>query len=211
MAKASFARHGHDEIELEEFEQWATLGLMEAMERFDPALGSCFRTFATRRIHGSITDGIERTTETRQQVAACQRLEALRFEMRDQHQPSASTEAARFNRQVLHYVGESGLAVALAWLFEDSGMVDTGRRIEAIPFYRSLELKRFQHSIRQSVDALPVQERAVIRGHYLLDLPFEQVATQLNLTRGRISQIHRRALLHLRGSLRDLDVADGVI
>jgi hypothetical protein len=59
----------HDEIELGDYLQYARIGLLEALDRFDPAVGVMFRTFAARRMHVAILDGIERLTEKQQQIA----------------------------------------------------------------------------------------------------------------------------------------------
>jgi RNA polymerase sigma factor FliA len=206
VAAAYFGRQ--DDIEREEFVQFAVLGMVEAMERFEPSLGVGFRKFASLRMHGAITDGIESVTERQQQAAAVQRLMARRREAPGE--ADSPTEAERTNLQVAQYASDWGLAVALAWLFEGSGLVHTGDRAEAFPFYRHAELKQIRQRIHDVVDALPEQERTVIQAHYLNDQPFEQVATRLRLSRGRISQIHRRALQHLRASLRDMDVGDAL-
>ena len=82
-------------------------------------------------------------------------------------------------------------------------MVDGAAQAVSQPFYRSAELRQLRERLVQAVEGLPAQERAVIRGHYLQEVPFEQIAASLQLTRGRISQVHRRALLRLRSLLAD--------
>jgi RNA polymerase sigma factor for flagellar operon FliA len=53
------------------------------------------------------------------------------------------------------------------------------------------------------VDSLPPQDRMVLRSHYLQELPFDEIAAMLQLTKGRISQIHKQALQRLRVLMRD--------
>jgi RNA polymerase sigma factor for flagellar operon FliA len=48
----------------------------------------------------------------------------------------------------------------------------------------------------------------VIELHYLQHLPFEDVASRMSLTRGRISQIHKEALQNLRVLLTKTDAID---
>lgn len=78
VAASYYAKRLHDEIEFGDYLQLASLGLIEAVGRFDPEYGVQFRTFAARRMHGSILDGIEHLTEKQQQIAAKQRLDAQR-------------------------------------------------------------------------------------------------------------------------------------
>jgi RNA polymerase sigma factor for flagellar operon FliA len=46
--------------ELDELLQWGAIGMLEAMNRFDPSLGISFQAFAARRIRGAMIDGLRR-------------------------------------------------------------------------------------------------------------------------------------------------------
>ncbi|WP_298215969.1 sigma-70 family RNA polymerase sigma factor [Acidocella sp.] len=46
--------------DLDEMLQWGAIGMMEAAQRFDPALGVSFQGFAARRIKGAMIDGLRR-------------------------------------------------------------------------------------------------------------------------------------------------------
>lgn len=204
VAATYYARRYHDEIEFKEYLQCASLGLLEALERYDPARGVQFRTFAARRMHGAILDGVERLTEKQQQIAARQRLRAERAqEVKAQALAAAGTSAPRSAEQLLKVVAEAGIGLALCWLLEGTGLVEDPQAATSQPFYRSAELRQLRERLLHAVEALPPQERTVVRCHYLQDMPFEQVAQMLQLTRGRISQIHKQALLHLRAAVAD--------
>lgn len=202
VAATYFGRRFHDEIEFGDYLQYASIGLLEAFERFDPDRGAQFRTFAARRMHGAILNGIERLTEKQQQISARRRLRAERTEaIRQLAEERAQDGATSDAEKLVRYVAEAGIGLALAWMLEGTAMVDNPQRAETLPFYRSAELRQFREQLLRVVDELPAQERAVVRSHYLQDMPFERVAAMLNLTKGRISQIHRQALLRLRESL----------
>jgi RNA polymerase sigma factor for flagellar operon FliA len=204
VAGAYYARRFHDEIEYADYLQYASVGLLEALDRFDPARGVQFRTFAARRMHGAILNGLERFTEKQQQIAARQRLRADRMaDVKALAGEGSGTEAGtpQTADQLLAFVSEAGIGLALCWLLEGSGMVDAGAASVSQPFYRSAEMRQLRQRLVLAIEGLPAQERTVIRRHYLQEVPFEQIATDLQLTRGRISQVHRRALLRLRGVL----------
>ena len=206
VAATYYARRFHDEIEFADYLQYASIGLLEALERFDPARGVQFRTFAARRMHGAILNGLERFTEKQQQIAARQRLRAERMQDVKALAGEGSGGGAlppQDAQQLLAFVSEAGIGLALCWLLEGSGMVDGSAEAVSQPFYRSAELRQLRERLVQAVEGLPAQERAVIRRHYLQEVPFEQIAASLQLTRGRISQVHRRALLRLRSLLAD--------
>jgi RNA polymerase sigma factor for flagellar operon FliA len=205
VAATYYARRFHDEIEFGDYLQYASVGLLEAMERYDPERGVQFRTFAARRMHGAILNGIERLTEKQQQIAAMQRLRAQRL---DAAKGLASGPAGPAPEQLLKYVAEVGLGLALAWMLEGTAMVDAGEGAESRPFYHRAELQELRQRLLQVVDALPAQERTVVRCHYLQEMPFDHIAAMLQLSKGRISQLHRQALLHLRLAIAPHDPMD---
>jgi RNA polymerase sigma factor for flagellar operon FliA len=77
-----------------------------------------------------------------------------------------------------------------------------------MPVYRGLELKQLQQRVRAMVHDLSDQERLVIHRHYLLGISFEEIAEALELSKGRIAQIHRKALRSLRDALREQKTSD---
>jgi RNA polymerase sigma factor for flagellar operon FliA len=215
VAASYYAKRVHNEIEFGDYLQLASLGLIESVGRFNPAVGVQFKTFAARRMHGAILDGLERLTEKQQQVAARQRLEAQRRsaikEAAACGQGSGAEQfPARSADQVLKYVAEAGLAFALEWVLDGTGMFDGGEKSQALPFYRGVELAQLRQRIVDLVNSLPPQERKVIHSHYFQESSFEEIADNMHLTRGRISQIYRKALTHLKealGAQHDCDVS----
>ncbi len=185
--------------------QYASLGLLEALDRYDPARGVQFRTFAARRMHGAILNGLERLTEKQQQIAARQRLRAER--MQDvkalAQQAGAAAAPAQQPEQLMRFVSDVGIGLALCWMLDGTAMIENEEAATAIPFYQDHALRQARERLLRAVDALAPQERTVIRNHYLQEMPFDEIAASLQLTKGRISQIHRQALLHLRSAVRD--------
>jgi RNA polymerase sigma factor FliA len=209
VAAAYYARRYSDDIEFGDYLQYASVGVLEAMDRYDPQRGVQFRTFAARRMHGAILNGLERLTEKQQQIAARQRLRAERLQdVRD----AAAGEGAgpgQSPEQLMRFVAEVGIGLAVCWMLEGTAMVEDAAGATSVPFYQSAQLRQMRERLVQAVDRLPPQQRTVIRHHYLQEVPFERIAADLQLTKGRISQIHKQALLHLRrllGAPSDWDV-----
>ena len=201
LAATYYAKRFHDEIEFAEYSQFAYVGLLEAIERFDPAFGVQFKTFAARRMHGAILDGVEKLTEKQQQIAAVRRLRAQRKDSL-LAEDGETAPVSRTPEQVLKFVSEIGLGLAISWLLDGTGMVDSGERSETLPFYQSVELRQLRERLVQLVRALPAAQSRVISAHYLQEMPFEEIAQSMGLSKGRISQIHKQALTALRAALR---------
>lgn len=203
VAAAYYSRRYHDEIEFGDYLQLASLGMIEALDRYDPHRGVQFRTFAARRMHGSILNGLERFTEKQQQIAARQRLRQERVQdVKSMAGVDGSAAAPQDAEQLLRFVSEVGIGLALCWMLEGTGMVESAdSHLE--PFYRNVALRQLTERLVHAIDELPPQEKAVVRGHYLQEQPFDHIAEAMHLTKGRISQIHKQALQHLRFLVRD--------
>jgi RNA polymerase sigma factor for flagellar operon FliA len=203
VAASYYSRRFHDEIEFGDYLQYASVGLLEAMDRYDPARGVQFRTFAARRMHGAILNGLERLTEKQQQIAARQRLRADRMQdLKSLAQDAAGTPPQQ-PEQLMRFVSDVGIGLALCWMLDGTAMIENTEAATAIPFYQDHALRQARERLLRAVDALAPQERTVVRNHYLQEMPFDEIAASLRLTKGRISQIHKQALLHLRTAVRD--------
>jgi RNA polymerase sigma factor for flagellar operon FliA len=203
VAASYYSRRFHDEIEFGDYLQYASLGLLEALERYDPARGVQFRTFAARRMHGAILNGLERLTEKQQQIAARQRLRAERMQDVKALAHEAGATPGQQPEQLMRFVSDVGIGLALCWMLDGTAMIENEEAATAIPFYQDHALRQARERLLRAVDSLAPQERTVIRNHYLQEMPFDEIAASLQLTKGRISQIHKQALLHLRAAVRD--------
>ncbi|MCJ0764532.1 sigma-70 family RNA polymerase sigma factor [Variovorax terrae] len=220
VAATYYAKRLHDEIEFAEYYQLASMGMLEALDRFDPSVGVQFKTFAARRMHGAILNGLEKLTEKQQQIAARKRLQTERRESVKLPQAiegesegigGRGKPGGRAPEQLLRYVADVGLGLALSWMLEGTSMIEAPETSEAIPFYRSAEVKQLRQRIASLIEGLPQQQRTVIRYHYQQEIPFEEIASMLGLTRGRIAQIHKQALMQLREALQEKPIADVVL
>lgn len=217
VAATYYARRNHDEIEFAEYHQLASMALVESIDRYDPGKGAQFRTFAARRMHGAILDGLERLTEKQQQIAVGQRLRQERLQSIKEHSAATSVSATSpggkaHADELFRYLAEVGIGIALGCLLDGTGMVAADEATGQLPdgVYQRLEIKQLQARIHDMIRNLPPQEQAVITSHYLHEHGFEDIARRMRVTKGRVSQIHRAALQSLRSRLqagKPVDVA----
>ena len=207
MAGKLYGGRTHNDIEFDDYLQLATIGLIESIDRFDPWRDVQFKTYATVRIRGAILNGLERLTEKQQQIACRQRL-------RQERAASLSTDTLPDDLDSLFgLLAEVGVGLALGILLEGSGMIDEAPHVglrEQPSYFAHIELQQLREQVRSLVDMLPGQERMVIRLHYVQEMPFADIALELGVSRGRIAQIHRKALGSLRthcNASRSCDVA----
>ena len=194
IAGRLYVRRPCDGFEFDEYLQMARVGLLEAVDRFDPARGARFITYASRRMIGSILTGVERLSEVQQQVAFRKRLESERMESLKEPDTGDTSEPDALFRQL----AELGVGLALCYLLDDTGMVMEPDRVDGRGHYEAVELRQMQRRLHALVDRLPDKEQYVLRHHYMQDVPFQDIASRLGVTKGRVSQIHRSAIDSLR-------------
>jgi len=160
-AKVYSGRH-HDEFEFGEYVQYATVGLLESVSRFDPARGVKFKTFAGRRIIGSILNGLEHLSEKQQQISFRKRLASERLESIRGRQPDGSNPDELFS-----YLAQVAVGLALGYILEDSGMYQRRNGSYMNNGYEAIETEQLQERMRNLVEKLPERERRVIKYHYM--------------------------------------------
>jgi RNA polymerase sigma factor for flagellar operon FliA len=198
IAASLFARRVADDAEFADYMQYATLGLIEAVDSYDWRRGVRFNTFATYRIQGAIRNSMVSFSERREQLGLAYRLKRERIDSIKQAEEATPARPAR-RGAVVREMADVAVIWALSYLLEGSGMLaPRGDAHYTEQFYDGLEMRQIKQRLVGLVDALPDQERRVIKYHYFQNLEFTEIARIFGVSKGRISQIHKRALLLLR-------------
>lgn len=168
-----------------------SLGLLQAVERFDPERGHRFSTFALRRIHGAMLDELRRlapasrsASQTRRRMAAARD----RLEGRLGRPARAAEVALELGVEARRY---------LAW------ERDAHRTIAALPAdipAPEPEEAEAPAWLVEALGQLPPRERMVISLSYGEELKGSAIAEVLGVTESRVSQLRTRALASLRNA-----------
>jgi RNA polymerase sigma factor for flagellar operon FliA len=172
--------------------QNALIGLLEAMNRFDPKRGVSFQTYARHRVRGAVFNGVRTLRESLAQGArSYDQMEAAldRMETFNDGDTTDPLEA---------FVGTT-VGLGLGFLLEASSVPSQAQGSDA---YAELERDELSTAIAEAMERLPEREQMILTMHYYHHVPFVEISAQLGVTKGRISQLHKRALDHLRTCLR---------
>ncbi len=199
LAAKMFGARTHMQVEFDDYLQFARTGLLEALDRFDASRGFKFETYAARRINGAILSGMENYSEVHEQVAMRKRVVESRLASLQEPQRAVETPDALFG-----YLAELAIGLAVGFALDDAGMYRASD--EDLPYrdntYAGVELRQLRERLASLVAQLPDKQRRVISYHYLQQLPFDEIAGLLQVSKGRIAQLHKEALLKLRQALR---------
>ena len=190
IAASMYATRFRDSVEFEEFYQLGIVGLMESIDRYDPDKGASFETFASYRIRGSILNGLEKMSEVRSQGAHSQRLRKERLALL-----SASLEGGG---DLFDEMAELTLGLAIGFMLEDTGLISGSNDDAGDEAYQSSHLAQLGELLTGAIEQLPERESQIVRYHYLQGVRFDLIADMLGVSKGRVSQLHKRALQRLR-------------
>ena len=194
FAAKLYGRRFSDDVAFEDYLQFASVGLIESVDRYDPALGAGFKTFAAHRIQGAILSGVDGLTEKLRQ------LEVRRSIKRERLASLGARDGAEVD--AFGRLASMAVGLALGFMLEDVGMYQAEGGSYGDNSYAEVESRQTRDRLLKAVQALPEREAQIIRHHYLQQIPFDQIAESLTLTKGRISQLHRRALTSLQLALK---------
>jgi RNA polymerase sigma factor for flagellar operon FliA len=190
----------------EDLEGYGTVGLIEALDRYDPTQGVRFETFAWYRIRGAIFDHLRSLDLARR----ADRQLARQIERAHEQlvaalgrEPSLEELAGAVGlpEEVLHL--ELGrLHDLMVASFEDLLHRALAGRTE-IPSPDAgpeevLERTELLETLRAGLAALPARERLVLGLFYYEGLTLAEIGSLLDLTESRVCQIQSAALLRLR-------------
>ena len=190
-----------------------TLGLIGALESFDPGRGLAFSTFAAPRIRGSILDDLRRQDHVSRSVRRKAReLAAARAELaRTLGRPAADRELARHLDldipRVWRWESEVEAAVMVPLDRPPAERDDQAPPLADVLFADGptiedvLEREEQVALLADALARLNAQEQTVLTLNYYEGLKLQEIATVLGVTESRVSQIRTKALAKLRSEM----------
>ncbi len=192
IAAKLFGNRPDDQVEFGDYMQFAVIGLIEAVDRYNPDREAAFNTFATYRIRGAILNGLEKITERRNQCAYRQRANRDRVE-------SIGADAADAKQPFAEMVDVT-IELALSFILDSMDSYEETATAENGP-YRNGAMVELRESLAAMLENLPERERLIIRYHYFHNMDFEQLSQILEISKGRVSQLHKSAVHSIREAL----------
>ena len=202
-----FANRGEP---LEDIEQVGFLGLIAAIERFDPSLENEFSTFATPTISGEIRRHFrDRSWAVRvprrlqeNYVRAVRAREQLQNELG--REPSVAEIAERLGLEADEVLAALEVSPAQHTLSLDSTVggggdeegLELGRRLGQED--ENLDRVEMKAILEQAMAHLTPRERQIMAMRFFDQLPQTEVAKRLGISQMHVSRLQRAALEHMR-------------
>jgi len=164
----------------DDLESAAILGLIDAVDRFDPDRGVPFEGYAALRIRGAVLDELRRTDDhTRSERRRA------RAPVADGAEPAIGAFSSTLSLDALLQSGDRD------WASQD----DLDERFEG----EDLRMR-----VESALAFLPVRQRELLARYYGESLTLRESAVRMGITEARASQLHGRAIQNLRRTLTSL-------
>ncbi len=205
------------EVEFEELLSAGTIGLMKAVETFDPSRGLAFSTLAAPRIRGAILDDLRKRDSVPRSVRRKQR--------EVNHAKESLMQSLDRDPLPEETAIELGIDLEEFWKWKQDTEGAYAMSLDQIPgsnsekpvpydsFYPATDRDDFDTQIAYTEEVqilkdellkLDHRDRLVVSLYYFQGLKLHEIATVMGLTESRISQIRSKALQQLRTHLKQL-------
>lgn len=204
-------------IDLDDLISAGVIGLMDAIEKYDPSRDNKFKTYAEFRIRGAILDELRSQDWVPRSVRdKAKRIEKTYAELEQKFGRAVSDEelskALGIGLQEYHEMVSKVKAVTLLSIDELSGPNQNDRKslLECLentnsknPFTQ-LKSKSVRDLLIKNIDDLPEKQKLVLSLYYYEDLNLKEIGKILEVTESRVSQLHTQAVERLRSRLKNV-------
>jgi RNA polymerase sigma factor for flagellar operon FliA len=199
-----------DSVNLDDLVSTGVVGLISAIDRFDPTLNVKLKTYAEYKIRGAILDSLRGLDwAPRQQRKRSKQIEAAISQAEQQLHRTPTEE------EIAHQLGLP-LVEYHEWLVEIRGLnlgslessapdEDSSRDLlryisgdeEELPS-RLLERSELQRLLAESITRMPDIEKTVLSLYYYEEMTLREISKIVGMHESRISQLKSQAVLRLR-------------
>lgn len=194
------------------------VGLIDAVDRFEPKRGWRFSTYASLRIRGQILDSLRDMDilprAARKRVKAIEKaVSLLRMDLR--REPNEHEVAQAVDLDVKTYrsaLVEANCAVlSMDAAFEDEENENTLSLRDILSDENDLGPEEalveteLQQRLEVAVESLPTRLQLLLSLYYFEELTMKEIGEVLELSESRVSQLHTRAMKQLRRALAPAD------
>lgn len=200
-------------VEIGDLVNAGVIGLLDAVDKFEPERGVKFKTYAELRVRGAIIDSLRDLDWAPRSLRRRSRdLERVYGELEQQLGRAATDEevskALGQNLAEFHELLDqlNGLNIGS---FDDSFQQDDNETF--INYYPDdgsndphiqFEAVELNTLMIEAIDALPEKERMVLTLYYYEEMTMKEIGSILGVNESRVSQLHSKATLRLRSRLR---------
>lgn len=208
-------------LDQEDLVSFGVIGLINAIDRYDPSRGIRFEAFATSRIRGAVIDQLRSINWfPRSAVKRIRQIESTLAELEQRlgRSPTEEEVAAELGvplERYRHMLQEASTTVFSldAPLNSPSAEDDTVSVAELLEDgytpgpAEQLENDEMLASLSRAIDQLPPREKQLLSLYYQKEMTMKEISDILHVSESRVCQLHMQAIARLRIAMNALSVS----
>lgn len=210
-------------LDADDLVSYGMIGLINAVDRFDPSRGVRFEAFAMARIRGAVIDQLRVLNWLpRSAVARVRQIETAMATLeqrlgRPAKEQEAAAEIGVSTQRYRQMLMEAGIVVLsldapLGSLGQDDEVASLGDLLEDSRSpgpHEQVEQGELATSLRNAIERLPERERLLLSLYYHEELTMKEISMLMEVSESRVCQLHMQAVLRLRATLHGYVTVEG--
>lgn len=208
------ATHLPSTVEVDDLVNVGIIGLIQAIERYDPSRDNKFMTYAVFRIKGAVLselrsrDFLGRTT--RKKIRSLEKA-YLKLEQQLGREVKDEELAAEMEMDLDQFYQVKRMSSISFISFEEIGCTTKEEKENFLNYLANNDgddalslttIKEVKNTLAKHIESLPEKERLVVSMYYSDEMTMKEIGQALDITESRVSQIHSQAVIRLRNKLR---------
>ncbi len=202
-------------IELDDLISCGTIGLMDAIEKFDPTRYNKFKTYAEFRVRGAILDELRAQDWVPRSIREKAKMLERAYSKLEASLGRTATdnemcEELNMTKDEFYLLLKNVKSISLLNIDDmvilnryhkkiANGLAGSSKEADPLSFVNN---KNSQELVKKSIAKLPENQRLVLSLYYYEGLNLREIGKVLDVTESRVSQLHTQAIIILRSHLR---------
>jgi RNA polymerase sigma factor for flagellar operon FliA len=202
-------------IELDDLISSGVIGLMDAIDKYDPSRDNKFKTYAEFRIRGAILDELRAQDWVPRSVREKAKMLERAYSKIEQEKRHVATDEEvcaelGITQEEFYELLNQVRSVSLL-SYEDlnnlskgdkRSIFGTGENSKTATPYSEVNVAHVKRMVATAINELPEKQRLVLSLYYYEDLNLKEIGKVLDVTESRVSQLHTQAILKLKVKLK---------
>ncbi|MBE9543559.1 MAG: FliA/WhiG family RNA polymerase sigma factor [Proteobacteria bacterium] len=207
------AVHLPSTVDIDDLMNVGVIGLIQAVDRYDPGRDNKFMTYAVFRIKGAVLSELRSrdflSRSNRRKIRDLENV-CLKLEQKLGREVDDDEVAQELGMDVEQVYRTKQMSSISFISFEELGFSSRDEKEKLLSYLVDNDddaltltrLKELKDAVARTIEQLPEKEKLVISLYYLEELTMKETGKVLDITESRVSQIHSQAILRLRAKLK---------
>jgi RNA polymerase sigma factor for flagellar operon FliA len=204
-------------VDTDDLVGYGVIGLIDAIDRFDPSRGVKFETYASVRIKGAIIDELRKLSwvprSALKKITALNRareelMDMLGREPNDEEVASSleiTVEDLRKIEGYINYLSVSSLEDVIFATDDDMCLSSVVEDTRSPKPEEVLEKKERYSALKDAIEVLGEKDKLLMSLYYYEKMTLKEIGEVMGISESRVCQLHSRAILRLRDNLKKLN------